>query len=420
MILKCKNIGKLDSADVEINTITLIAGKNSTGKSTVGKLLYCIFNSLYNLENEATHKLESILRRYIGEDDFVFEPSYDKVRLCVNELITKRNIAELNETREIIKSYMGDDFLKSKKESFFSDIVDFLNISNDVIYRSLLQNKLNQEFDRQIRNLYIPNKDSSVSLKIGKKDINVSLQNNEVESLENFINLKTEVIYIDDPFILDNLNIRSNPYIGHRGDLLKKLRSTIDSDTDVEEVIKQIHLSNKSENIYQKLDSVCKGIIVHDPKEGFNFKLEDTKENLKLVNISTGLKAFVIIKTLLLNSLLEKKGTIVLDEPEIHLHPEWQKLLAEVIVMIQKEFDMHILINSHSPYFINAIDVYARKYQIRDTCKFYLSKELDSSGKTATLEDVSDNIEEINKLLFIPLQELENERSEIESEDADD
>lgn len=77
---------------------------------------------------------------------------------------------------------------------------------------------------------------------------------------------------------------------------------------------------------------------------------------------------------------------------------------------------MHILINSHSPYFINAIDVYAQKYKIRNSCKFYLAKDIDETHHISKIEDVSDNIEEINKLLFIPLQNLENERSEINDE----
>lgn len=34
-----KNIGKLKSADVEIKGITIIAGENNTGKSTVGKII---------------------------------------------------------------------------------------------------------------------------------------------------------------------------------------------------------------------------------------------------------------------------------------------------------------------------------------------------------------------------------------------
>ena len=69
----------------------------------------------------------------------------------------------------------------------------------------------------------------------------------------------------------------------------------------------------------------------------------------------------------------EKLRAFILDEPEIHLHPEWQLLFAELIVLLQKEFDVHILLNSHSPYFLNAIEVYSAKYGIDDRCKYYLA-----------------------------------------------
>lgn len=417
MKIKCENIGKLESAEVEVNTVTVIAGLNSTGKSTIGKLFYCIFNSLYNLENAAKDKLKNILRRYIGDKDFFFEPSFEKVGYCVKELFDLRNRADIDSVRVIIESYMGTEFVNNRNDTFFIDLVDLLNISNDVIYRSLLQNKLSEEFEGQIQNFYL-NKNSSINLKIGKKEINVLLQNNEVSVLENFINLRTEAIYLDDPFVLDTLNKRPMLISGHKKSLFNKLRTPLNTktETEIESVIKEIVRIKKIDTIYKKLDSVCNGNIVLDPKEGFKFQIENSKEKLNIINISTGLKAFVIMQSLLINGSLEKQGTLILDEPEIHLHPEWQKLLAEIIILIQKEFDMHILINSHSPYFINAIDVYAKKYKIRNTCKFYLAKDTDETHRTSTIEDVSDNIEEINKLLFIPLQDLENERSEINEE----
>ena len=37
MRIKISNIGKIKEADVTINGITVIAGENNTGKSTVGK-----------------------------------------------------------------------------------------------------------------------------------------------------------------------------------------------------------------------------------------------------------------------------------------------------------------------------------------------------------------------------------------------
>ena len=41
MKLTLKNIGKIGTASVEINGITVIAGENNTGKSTVGPRSFC-------------------------------------------------------------------------------------------------------------------------------------------------------------------------------------------------------------------------------------------------------------------------------------------------------------------------------------------------------------------------------------------
>lgn len=417
MRLKCKNIGKLQSADIDINTITVIAGLNSTGKSTIGKLLYSIFNSSHDIKIAIEQNLLLIISRYLESSLFGLTTNTQKIKKCSKEILAKRDNPNKDEIREIILSFMGNDFLDEKKESFIESLIEILNIPDDVIYKNLLQNKLNYEFDKQIQNFSKVDEEAFVSLKIIDKEINVFLEKNEVKSINNLINLTAEAIYIDDPFVLDTLNISRNIYNGHKGDLCKKLRQNTFLESDIESVISELVLTKKIDKIYSKINTACNGNIVLDMRTGFNFLIDSSKESLRLVNISTGLKAFAIIKTLLLNGALEQKGVLILDEPEIHLHPEWQKILAEVIVLIQKEFEMHILINSHSPYFINAIDVYAQKYKIRESCKFYLAKDIENKeAYISELLDVSDNLEEINKLLFIPLQELENERAMIEDD----
>jgi len=137
------------------------------------------------------------------------------------------------------------------------------------------------------------------------------------------------------------------------------------------------------------------------------YQENDSDVSLDLKNVSTGLKTFVILKTLLLNGSLEENGILVLDEPEIHLHPEWQLVFAELIVLMQKEFDMHILLNTHSPYFLDAIEVYSNKHGIARKCKYYLAED---DGSTASISDVSDNIEKIYEKLAMPMQELEDMR----------
>ena len=422
MKLECENIGKLSSAEVEINTITLIAGLNSTGKSTVGKLLYSIFNSFYDFEKKAASTLKSFIANQLSEISYPFSTMDE----CIEALYQLRDSdEELNEevVRKTIKDYTGENFFIKNDKVILNRILELLNLSDDEIHKRILQTKFSSEFDNQIQNIFSEEKRSNVVLSVKDSEISVTLKNDKIYSIKNAQTLKTEVIYIDDPFVLDNLTQRGGlfGYIrDHKSHLQKKLSIGIAKSSEMNSVIQELITTKKLKKIYDKIDLVCNGNIIAEVKSGFSFQYEDTKKTLSLKNLSAGLKTFSIIKTLLLNGSLVPNGTIILDEPEIHLHPEWQKLLAEIIVLIQKEFGMHILINSHSPYFINAIDVYAKKYKIRESCKFYLAEDEGSSSHTSKLIDVSDDIEAINKLLFIPLQELENERSEIEEGHEDD
>ena len=138
----------------------------------------------------------------------------------------------------------------------------------------------------------------------------------------------------------------------------------------------------------------------------FEFIYTENEQELNLKNLSTGLKTFAIIKMLLQNGILEENGTIILDEPEIHLHPEWQIIFAELIVLLQKEFGMHILLTTHSPYFLKAIEVYSKKYDIKEKCKYYISQ---NQEKEATIIDKTDKIEDIYYKLAIPFENLMNE-----------
>ena len=48
--ISISNLAKIKDANVKINGLTVISGENDTGKSTVGKMLYCVFNSFYICE----------------------------------------------------------------------------------------------------------------------------------------------------------------------------------------------------------------------------------------------------------------------------------------------------------------------------------------------------------------------------------
>lgn len=419
MKLSLKNIGKIETASVEINGITVIAGENNTGKSTVGRALFAVFNSFYNIhkqiESERVQNIENLIdmmyrnvtnrytRRFDSEE--IAQKIVAQIYLykddteAVKDIIV-RTILQYDESFE---KHIDDNSI----DEFIVRVKDGLNVADIDIFKSVLEKKLDAEFAGEVNNIFT-DKTGEIVLSIKGKNIIVTIEDNAVKSVVGEIDLHTQTVYIDDPFVIDEVQntyrIVSNP-LDHRGYLREKLNKENNAN-----LIDEIIASNKLDNIYQKISTVISGDIVKNKRSGRGYQRKNTDKVLDVKNLSTGFKTFAILKTLLMNGTIEYNGTIILDEPEIHLHPEWQLLFAELIVLIQKEFGVHILLNTHSPYFLNAIEVYAVKYGINDRCKYYLAN---SQKDMSTIEDVTNNIELIYSKLARPLQELENERGRL-------
>lgn len=80
---------------------------------------------------------------------------------------------------------------------------------------------------------------------------------------------------------------------------------------------------------------------------------------------------FSIIKMLLNKGEIDNTTMLILDEPEAHLHPKWQNAFAEIIVLLVKELNVNVLLTTHSPNFMLALDAFMRKYDISEKTNFY-------------------------------------------------
>lgn len=54
----------------------------------------------------------------------------------------------------------------------------------------------------------------------------------------------------------------------------------------------------------------------------------------------------------LLRLMYEKPFTIFLEEPEVHLHPKFQSMIADILLDAYKEFNFHFIVETHSEYLI--------------------------------------------------------------------
>lgn len=67
--------------------------------------------------------------------------------------------------------------------------------------------------------------------------------------------------------------------------------------------------------------------------------------------------------------LLFAPGVLLIDEPDIHLHPNVQEKLASVLAQIAKDRKMKVLMTTHSPFIVRGAPVDARVYWLQDGAK---------------------------------------------------
>ena len=410
MELNIRNIGKIGLADVVIDGITVIGGQNGTGKSSISRALFSMFSGFYEFEKRIEEERRSAVSRYMN-------PRHNNAEQVLK---TTRFSSDLNSLVEFLKA----DYRSEGRRRYYEDISDdeiernakaiqnILTLDSKKILQRIVLKDFKTEYNEQPVNIN-SNESGSVELKIKDKNIKVTISDEGVDITDAFI-LNKKAIYIDDPFILDNLDYRFyrhvRPFLSSEADHRNKLHKLLRERSDSYNAVDSLIMDEKFDRIYEKVNSVCGGLIEYgsgNGEEGFSYREKQTGKKIKFQNLASGLKTFVLIKLLVEQGHLEENGIMIFDEPEIHLHPEWQLVLAELIVLIQKEMNMHILINTHSPYFLDAIDVYSSLHGIREKCRFYLAYLDDGKG---CVEDVSESIEKIYKLLARPFQELENLR----------
>ena len=424
MELKLFNVGKIESASLKLDGITVIAGNNNTGKSTIGKVVFSLFNSLVNIEEKVVRQKENLifqfLRRKIEQDALSNEEAGYYTKISPPQLTYyARKLNEIEsgeEYRELLSSFMRFLSDKNKQEDTIKEMVEEVEkikrLPIERLSKSAVSAYYNQIFYSEINSKYRVDEKAIIDATITGKKLKIEFLNNTCVNLEQQVNILNEAVYLDNPFVLNCLNNGTYSRNEIEQVTIKKLCKKTDA---IEDIVQYSFIADKMQEVLNKINEVASGSILTDETQMYFYK-EAGIDKININNLSAGLKSFIVIKTLLEKGALKEKDILVLDEPEIHLHPAWQLVYAEVIVLLQKSFDLTIVLTTHSAHFLDALNYHAQKHGIADKCNYYLSN---IAQYGCVLQDVTSDLSQIYAQLVDPSILLDKLKYKMEEENED-
>lgn len=447
--LHLTNIGKVAKANIKLNGLTLIAGVNNTGKSTIGKLLFSIVKAISRFEQDLNEdKIHNIFRkieklyflirrtRNISEESDIREQFYPRKFLSqIQFLIDENDNKQASLFAINIKDKINNIFEYKYKliHQLPSEVkTSAINILNDIRASILKKESKSEQIKRALNKALFSefyseitpkgtSKNSTVEYYSGKnKILNFEVSKNEITSisLEDDL-IFDDVIFIESPLLLQMFDIirsaetlfdneNKERYGGapklplHIKDLIVKIENAkYFSNSFFETRIEQI-------DILKKISKIINGGYTFEEKDrDFVFSQKvGTRQSVKLkpTNTASGVKSFGIIQLLIQANVLDDRTLLIIDEPENHLHPEWQVKYAEIIVELIKN-DISVIISSHSPYMIQALKYYSEKEKIENKSNFYLAEFIGDNLYT-NIKEVTNDLNKIFSKLAKPLKEL--------------
>lgn len=368
MKIDFENLGGIDKGSIGLNDFTLFCGKNNSGKTYV---MYSLYGLLDNQLNFSFDFVNSIIDKLKKEGSYILD---------IAEIISEHEGEMVRHIEELFKDYLPNLFGVTASE--FSDTKIQLRFSHDKIEKKI---KHSENFSYSRKDLFNSWK---LALNVDNGKIQLTLDKSDIledSILQFFISERlVEIMFFDcgfekHSFLLPaeraGINLFFKELFSIRNLLLQQaqndnvnpmhlLKDVLNSRyaEPVKDYMQflnrigsdQIEVSSYSKYAQALEKNVLGGKYKVDEFGNVFFLPADSKNKLPLHFSSSTVKTLFGL-VFYLEHLAKTGDYLMIDEPELNLHPDNQRQVARILAQLVNA-GLKVIVSTHSDYFVRELN----------------------------------------------------------------
>lgn len=396
MKLILENIGMLQHAEITLHKLCVIAGENDNGKSTVGKIVFCLVKAINRYREDLQESKEFWVEEKKEEIYFrlrdALRPTGPEVldvlrglRMSSRQRLTaEEQLAAIDESIQRVLAFA--DFSPEEKQ-------EVLALRDDIQATLDQPENIKQSIEKALNKVFVSEFDASLLLQ-GATQGRIQLMENDLTLMDIVVtNGDVRLAGGVEPMALKDATFIDSPLILNNHDVLARSQTLLDMDQRRSSRLGQPYTTLHTKDLFDKLrtpvlpfdlfgkdkadlaheiQNIIDGEIAYDRNDrDFVFRRRGASVSIK--NTASGIKVFGLLQILVTNEFVAKNTVLIFDEPENHLHPKWQLKLAQLLLKLV-ENGVYVLVSSHSPYLIEALKRGVDRAGLADQARFALAQ----------------------------------------------
>ncbi len=424
MRLQIQNINKIKEADIALNGLTVIVGENDMGKSTIGRAFFSIIKAVSNMRslsnessaNKASKHIDSLYKHFYGKRsidgamDLLPRFKSEMERICLDE-------AERNAFLEHLNAKIDEIDLSPRQKSLLKEDIENIRICYDQVDNpaAILKTELAYLVESEFMGQFCSSKSELTYIMLDTEEegrLIFKAKNNQVTDVSfSERGFYEDITYVESPLyfhLLDSLKYsvayrEMKRTLGYKPMAPAHVKDFVDKVLNFQNFNNQQSLFGPQSKDFHTED-IIHGMFAYD-KSSRSIVYQKNGMKIKPINVASGIKSFGALQLLLDGYCISNNRPLIWDEPENHLHPQWQVEFAKVIVQIVNS-GIPVMISTHSPYFLQAVRYYSAMYSIEKYVNYYMAEC--ANEDMVTIKEVTNDLNQVFLTLAEPLNSIMN------------